>query len=73
MGIKKYFTPASAPGLVTEYAVIKKESTTRIGIIIFETRSMPLRTPAKIMPRVSMEKIKKHSSVDAPSEIKLLK
>ena len=45
-GTRKYLTPASAPGRVTEYPAISTESTTSTGIISRETRSMPLRTPA---------------------------
>lgn len=43
---RKNITPATAPGLVTEYTVITNDKTTRTGIMNFETCSIPLRTPA---------------------------
>ena len=45
LGMNKYFTPFSAPGLVTEYPQIITASTTRIGITNFDTRSIPFSTP----------------------------
>lgn len=35
-----------APGLVTEYTAIRTDNTISIGIINFDTRSIPFRTPA---------------------------
>ena len=35
-----------APGLEMEYAAIIIDSTTRIGIMMLETRSIPFLTPA---------------------------
>ena len=49
------------------------ESTTSTGIITLETRSTPLRTPAKIMASVKTVKIRKHTSADSPLEMKLEK
>ena len=46
------------------------DSTTRMGIITLETRSTPLRTPAKMMARVKMVKMTKHISAEALLEMK---
>ena len=69
MGIRKYFTPAIAPGLLTEYTAIMTDNTTSTGIINFDTRSIPFRTPAKIIANVINTKIKKQISVAAPLEM----
>ena len=41
-----------------------------MGIITLETRSTPLRTPAKMMARVKMVKMTKQISAEAPLEMK---
>ena len=46
------------------------ESTTSTGIITLETRSTPLRTPAKMMPSVNRLNSKKASSACKPLVIK---
>ena len=46
------------------------DSTTSTGIITLETRSTPLRTPAKMMPSVNSAKARKQISVTAPLEMK---
>ena len=46
------------------------ESTTRMGIITLDTRSTPLRTPAKMMERVKTVKMAKQISADGPLEMK---
>ena len=58
-----------APGLVTEYTAIRTDNTISIGIINFDTRSIPFRTPAKMIVRVNRQNRIKQSSVDTPSEI----
>ena len=73
LGTRKYFTPASAPGRVTEYTAMTTDSTTRMGIITLETRSTPLRTPAKMMASVAPVKMTKHTSADRPLAMKLEK
>ena len=70
LGTRKYFTPASAPGRVTEYPAMMTESTTRMGIMTLETRSTPLRTPAKMIASVMPVKTRKQSSEDTPLEMK---
>ena len=69
LGTRKYFTPASAPGRVTEYTAIISDSTTRMGIMTLETRSTPLRTPAKMIASVKMVKMTKQISAEAPLEM----
>ncbi len=69
-GTKKYFTPSRAPGLVTEYTVIKIASTTNIGIISLETRSTPRFTPANITKNTKSEKRINQNSTWAEEEIK---
>ena len=46
------------------------DSTTSTGIITLETRSTPLRTPAKIMPSVNRLNSKKANSACKPLVIK---
>ena len=46
------------------------DRTTSTGIISLDTRSTPLRTPAKMMTSVKMVKMRKHTSADRPLEIK---
>ena len=70
LGTRKYFTPASAPGRVTEYPAMTSDSTTSTGIITLETRSTPLRTPAKIMPSVNRLNSRNASSACRPLVIK---
>ena len=62
-GTRKYFTPASAPGLVTEYTAMMTDRTISIGIMIFDTLSIPFCTPNAT----------KHSSVDTPFDMKSVK
>ena len=45
------------------------ESTTRMGIMTLETRSTPLRTPAKMIASVKMVKMTKQISAEAPLEM----
>ena len=49
------------------------DSTTSTGIMSLETRSTPLRTPAKLMPSVKNANSRKQTSADAPSAINALK
>ena len=49
------------------------DSTTSTGIISLETRSTPLRTPAKMMASVKAVKMRKHTSADEPLEMKSAK
>ena len=46
------------------------DSTTRMGIMILETRSMPFSTPAKMIASVMAVKTRKQSSEDTPLEMK---
>ena len=46
------------------------DSTTRMGIMTLETRSIPFSTPAKMMSRVMAVKIKKQSSEEKPLAMK---
>ena len=66
LGTRKYLTPSSAPGRVTEYTAMISDSTTRMGIMILETRSMPFSTPAKMIASVKMVKMTKQISAEAP-------
>jgi len=70
LGTRKYLTPSSAPGRVTEYTAMISDSTTRMGIMILETRSMPFSTPAKMIASVMAVKTRKQSSEDTPLEMK---
>ena len=45
------------------------DSTASTGIMHLDTRSTPLRTPAKMMARVNKVNARKHSSTDTPLEI----
>ena len=72
-GTRKYFTPASAPGLVTEYTAIMTDKTISIGIMILDTLSIPFCTPANIMISVNAQNATKHSSVDTPFDMKSVK
>ena len=49
------------------------DSTTSTGIMSLETRSTPLRTPAKMMPSVKSANSRKQTSADAPSAMNALK
>ena len=49
------------------------DSTTSTGIMSLETRSTPLRTPAKMMASVAPVKMTKHTSADRPLAMKLEK
>ena len=73
LGTRKYLTPSRAPGRVTEYTLMTRDSTTRMGIMNRDTRSMPFSTPAKMMARVMAVKTRKQTSEDRPLEIKALK
>ena len=46
------------------------DSTTRMGIMILDTRSIPFSTPAKMIASVMAVKIKKQSSEETPLEMK---
>ena len=65
-GIRKYFTPSTAPGRVTEYMQMITARTTRIGIIILDTRSIPFSTPAKITTRIIATKTRNQISDEKP-------
>ena len=47
-GTRKYLTPSSAPGRVTEYPATKTASRMSTGIITLETRSTPCFTTARM-------------------------
>ena len=68
LGIRKYFTPSNAPGLVTEYTATKTASTTSTGIMIFDTRSTPCLTPAKMTKKTSDENRTNQNSTE-PDEV----
>ena len=61
-GTRKYFTPASAPGRVTEKPTTTSVSTASRGIMIRETFSMPFCTPPKITSMVMPANTRKHTS-----------
>ena len=63
LGIKKYFTPANAPGRVTEYIVTTIAKSTRIGIMILDIRSTPFLTPPRMIIKINAAKTRNHSSV----------
>ena len=72
-GIRKYFTPSMAPGLVTVYTQMMTAITTSSGIMIPETFSMPFFTPRMITPRVAAEKTRNQNSPVQPSARKEVK
>ena len=49
------------------------DNTTKIGIMILETRSIPFLTPANTIISVKSEKAIKHNSVETPLEINVEK
>ena len=62
-----------APGLVMVYTLITTARTSKIGIMILETLSMPFSTPMYIMTRFSATKTQNQSYADPPLVMKSVK